>query len=113
MSRATGRKRRDIFWIRPSGFRHVHLRRQPWKFVERGLVFSQDNDIMNARISIMTKNGTGDMVVMSIETYERQQALIELYGKLAEAEVEIANGVEGKDFFEVAKKLRAYVHGKV
>ena len=61
----------------------------------------------------ITKNGTGDMVVMSIETYERQQALIELYSKLSEAEAEIANGAEGKDFFEVAKKLRAYVHGKV
>jgi len=36
---------------------------------------------------------------MSIEAYERQQALIELYSKLAEAEAEIAKGVEGKDFF--------------
>ena len=61
----------------------------------------------------ITKNGTGDMVVMSIETYERQQALIELYGKLAEAEAELANGAEGKDFFEVATKLRACVHGKI
>lgn len=61
----------------------------------------------------ITKNGTGDMVVMSIETYERQQALIELYCKLSEAEAEIASGAEGKDFFEVAKKLRVYVHGKV
>ncbi|KJR47279.1 VapB protein (antitoxin to VapC) [Desulfosporosinus sp. I2] len=61
----------------------------------------------------ITKNGKGDMVVMSIETYEQQQTLIELYSKLAEAEVEIANGAEGKNFFEVTKKLRAYVHGKV
>lgn len=61
----------------------------------------------------ITKNGVGDMVVMSIETYERQQALIELYGKLAEAEVEIANGAAGEDFYEVAKKLRASVRGKV
>ena len=61
----------------------------------------------------ITKNGTGDMVVMSIETYERQQALLELYSNLAEAEAEIANGSEGKDFFEVAKKFRAYVHGKI
>jgi len=53
------------------------------------------------------------MVVMSIEAYERQQTLIELYSKLAEAEAEIANGAKGKDFFEVAKKLRTYVHGKV
>jgi len=61
----------------------------------------------------ITKNGVGDMVVMSIETYERQQALIELYGKLAEAEAEIANGAPDEDFFEIAKKLRAGVHGKI
>jgi len=61
----------------------------------------------------ITKNGVGDMVVMSIEFYERQQALIELYSKLAEAESEIANGAEGKDFIKVAEKLRSYVHGKV
>ncbi|GBF33637.1 VapB protein [Desulfocucumis palustris] len=61
----------------------------------------------------ITKNGVGDMVVMSIEAYEKQQALIELYGKLSEAEAEIANGAAGEDFFEVAKKLRASVHGKL
>ncbi|MCL5058901.1 MAG: type II toxin-antitoxin system Phd/YefM family antitoxin [Actinobacteria bacterium] len=61
----------------------------------------------------ITKNGVGDMVVMSVETYERQQALISLYIKLAGAEEEIANGAEGEDFFEVAKQLRNSVHGQV
>ena len=61
----------------------------------------------------ITKDGVGDMVVMSIETYERQQALLELYGKLSEAEAEIANGARGEDFFQYANKLRANVHGKV
>ena len=61
----------------------------------------------------ITRNGVGDMVVMSVETYERQLALINLYTKLAEAEEEIANGAEGEDFFEVAKQLRSSVHGKV
>ncbi len=61
----------------------------------------------------ITKNGVGDMVVMSIEVYERQQALIELFGKLAEAEGEIANGAAGEDFFTVAKQLRAKVNGKI
>ena len=32
----------------------------------------------------ITKNGIGDMVVMSIEMYERQQAKLELYEKLAQ-----------------------------
>ncbi len=61
----------------------------------------------------ITKNGTGDMVVMSIESYEHQQALIELFGKLSEAEAEIANGAAGEDFFKVAEKLRAGIHGSL
>ena len=61
----------------------------------------------------ITKNGVGDMVVISIEVYERQQALIELYSKLSEVEAEIANGAAGEDFFEVAKKLRSNVHGNI
>ena len=61
----------------------------------------------------ITKNGVGDMVVMSVETYERQQALINLYAKLAETEEEIANGSEGEDFFEVVRQLRNSVHGQV
>lgn len=60
----------------------------------------------------ITKNGVGDMVVMSLEVYERQQEMLNLYAKLAEAEAEIANGSGGEDFFEVARKLRNSVHGK-
>ena len=61
----------------------------------------------------ITKNGVGDMVVMNIEVYEKQQAQIELYAKLAEAEAEILSGEEGVDFLEFARKLRSNVHGKV
>ena len=61
----------------------------------------------------ITKNGVGDMVVLSLDMYERQQAQLELYAKLAEAEAEIASGAVGVDFFEFAKKLRPDVHGKV
>ena len=59
----------------------------------------------------ITRNGTGDMVVMSISEYERQQAMIDLYGKLALAEREIADGAEGKDFLTVARQLREHIHG--
>ena len=61
----------------------------------------------------ITKNGVGDLVVMSIEAYEQQKTLIELYAKLAESEAEIANGDTGEDFFEVARKLRGSIHAKV
>lgn len=61
----------------------------------------------------ITRNGVGDMVVMSIETYERQHAQLELYAKLAEAESEIASGAKGEDFFDFAKKLRSDLYGEV
>ena len=44
---------------------------------------------------------------------ERQQAQLELYFQLAEAEVEILSGAEGVDFFEFARKLRDDVHGTI
>ena len=53
------------------------------------------------------------MVVVSMETYERQQALIDLYGKLAAAEQEIASGAKGEDFLTFARRLRESVHGAV
>ena len=61
----------------------------------------------------ITRNGTGDMVVVSIEEYERQQAIIDLYGKLAVAEQEITSGAEGEDFQTVARQMRERVHGKL
>ena len=61
----------------------------------------------------ITRNGSGDMVVLSIEEYERQMALIDLYGKLAVAEQEIAAGATGKDFLTVAKELRGRVYGNI
>ena len=61
----------------------------------------------------ITKNGVGDMVVMSIEMYERQQAQFDLYGKLAEAEAEITAGVDSVDFFDFAKKLRTENYGSL
>ena len=54
----------------------------------------------------ITKNGYGDLVVMSIETYERQLALVEVYKKLADAEKELAQGVPLLEGEEVFKKLR-------
>ena len=55
----------------------------------------------------ITKNGYGDLVVMSMETYERQMALVEVYKKLAEAEAELANDAPLLEGEEVFRKLRA------
>lgn len=61
----------------------------------------------------ITKNGVGDLVVMSVQVYERQQALLNLYSSLSEAEAQIAVGDKGEDFFEVARKLRNSINGKI
>ena len=53
----------------------------------------------------LTKNGVGDMVVMSIECYEKQLAQLELYSNLAEAISEIEHGAEGIDAEEFLKGL--------
>ncbi len=54
----------------------------------------------------ITKNGYGDLVVMSIETYEESLVKIDLYQKLAEAEAQIKNGEKLLDGEEVFKNLR-------
>ena len=61
----------------------------------------------------ITRSGTGDMVVQGMAEYERQQALIDLYAKLAVSEAEIAAGADGEDFLSVAKELRGLVHGRL
>ena len=49
----------------------------------------------------ITKNGYGDMVLMSMETYERTIAMSEVYRKLMQAEAELAAGqaVDGTSAF--------------
>ena len=53
------------------------------------------------------------MVVLNIDEYERQMALIDLYGKLAVAEEEISSGATGEDFLSIASDLRERIHGTI
>lgn len=59
----------------------------------------------------ITKNGYGDLVVMSMETYEESLGKLELYQKLAEAETEIKNGEELLDGVAVFEDLKKK-HGR-
>lgn len=61
----------------------------------------------------ITRNGSGDMVVMNIDEYERRMAIVDIYSKLAVAEQEIAAGASGEPFGEAAAKLREQLHGNV
>ena len=70
--------------------------------------FTQISTVLHAEDEpiFLTKNGVGDIVVMSIEHYEKQMARIDLYNKLETAETEIANGAKGKDAFELLRSLK-------
>lgn len=57
----------------------------------------------------MTKNGQGDLVVMSLALYEKQQAQLELYQKLAEAEAQSVSQAPRITHAELIKKLRAKI----
>ena len=53
----------------------------------------------------ITKNGYGDLVIMSIETYERQLAKLDLYSKLAEGEAQTKDRSKLISADEVFNKL--------
>ena len=54
----------------------------------------------------ITKNGYGDMVIMSMKTYEERMLMQDVYAKLAEAEDEIHTG-KAKDARAALEELRA------
>jgi prevent-host-death family protein len=59
----------------------------------------------------ITKNGEGDLVVMSQALYEEQQARLELYQMLGEAEAEYLAGAPTLSHREMVRKLREGLHG--
>ncbi len=54
----------------------------------------------------ITKNGYGDMVIMSMEAYEKKLFLADVYAKLAEAEAQISEG-KVTDARDAVQALRA------
>ena len=60
----------------------------------------------------LTTNGEGDLVVMSIEHYERLKARVELFEKLAVAQAQAATGEKGLTHGRVMENLRQRLHGK-
>jgi len=54
----------------------------------------------------ITKNGEGDMVVMSMAHYSRLQLKLDLYSKLAVAQAQAAAGEKGRTLNQVMKDLR-------
>ena len=54
----------------------------------------------------ITKNGEGDLVVMSLAAYERDRARLELYGLLDEAETDVRSGDRGVGLSAMRRRLR-------
>ena len=54
----------------------------------------------------ITKNGEGDLVLMSIEFYERREQLLRLRERVFRAEQERLEGDEGISITEARKRLR-------
>ena len=58
----------------------------------------------------ITRNGEGDLVVLSMEAYHQREASLELREKLLEAEEQLASGVKPVPLDEAAAKWRAKVN---
>ena len=54
----------------------------------------------------ITRNGEGDMVVMSMAQYSKLQLKLDLFGKLAVAQAQRASGDKGRTLAQVMKDLR-------
>ncbi len=76
--------------------------------------FAKISDICHhdAEPVFITKNGQGDMVVMSMALYEKQQSQMELYKKLFEAEAQSAANVKRKSHDTLMQELREKINAK-
>ena len=60
----------------------------------------------------LTKNGKIDLVVMSIESFERQQQLLNLKERLLDIELEQNNGAQSYSVEELNTALRKCLHNR-
>jgi len=60
----------------------------------------------------ITRNGLGDMVVMSMAQYSKLQLKIDLFGKLAIAQAQRTAGDKGRSLSQVMKELRKRIRDK-
>jgi len=61
----------------------------------------------------LTKNGEGDLVVMSIEAYSYREEMLDLREKLLDAEMQRINGARTYTTKEVSERLTGLINGKV
>ena len=61
----------------------------------------------------ITRNGEGDLVVMSIEAFERREAMLDLREKLLFAEQQRLTGEPTISLDEAHKRLKEKINGKI
>ena len=61
----------------------------------------------------ITKNGEGDLVIMSIETYQYREEMLDLREKLLSAEANRLLGSKTYSIAEVSEKLRGLIDGNL
>ena len=61
----------------------------------------------------LTKNGEGDLVLMSIETYQYREEMLDLREKLLSAEANRLAGAKTYTTLEVSERLRGLIDGNL
>ena len=61
----------------------------------------------------LTKNGEGDLVVMSIEAYKFREEILDLREKLLSAEANRLSGAKTYTTAEVSERLRGLIDGNI
>lgn len=61
----------------------------------------------------LTKNGEGDLVLMSIEAYQYREEMLDLREKLLFAEANRLSGAKTYTISEVSERLRGLVDGNL
>ena len=59
----------------------------------------------------ITKNGEGDLVLMSIDAFEKREEMLQLRAKVLQAEQERIDGAETLNISQARKRLRERVNG--
>ena len=59
----------------------------------------------------ITKNGEGDLVLMSIEAFEKREQILKLRAKVLQAEQERINGAETLSVSQARERLRERING--
>lgn len=58
----------------------------------------------------ITKNGEGDLVLMSIDAFEKRDQILQLRAKVLQAEQERLNGAEAISISEARKRLKERIN---